>query len=621
MSLNTGSTTPPPASSTASSAVPAAQAAQPSKTWSFHRPSFGKSPLGRGLGSEVASKLKEALVELYKTSDPAFEMNILEIDNSNAAAWFSCLIICVRDKSNTQDMVAYHTLIVEGSADPIPAKVESQNGNNWEILYVASDAYDDDLIAMIRARVSKAYPNSTLLPVEAAVVPRNFNVEDKSAIHGLALNAGLACSTELTVKSSAEDYNLVHAERDSKLSVSLQFSRQVIENAVKAPVRADVMVTFQSQQKQQVVNQSVNSEDRATIISKTTGYIDLVYAPVAPQNMGFPGMPNNPFAQNQQQQTQQYAARLVVTSIDSMRSRSIASMLLSLMTTAAVSQDQNWWQAMRSLPVAGQAIQMNDIGALGVEYPGPDGRPLGKRIDTQSADFTLNQFGQLVASLVRPGLMVSVDVPEYGPETWDLQVFTAASSYGGNAADAIYKGAMQLTNGNFERYFPYNTPMFVDINNRVHLGYWIDAQGQQRDIRDIDYLAVANIVGERDVDVIKSFSDTYTKTQYPLAQRLHERKKIIQAIVPSAVFTGFANRVTFSGEFLEALSKAARDCNLTMNITTPMNTGDLQNQRGVASYVASAIIPSTGGIFSGDMGFNQGTGAGAGNFANNHWRV
>lgn len=571
--------------------------------WSFHTGIFSKAPIGRGVGSETLARLQVALTEVYKNANPNVEVTIIPVDNtSETSLAFSALAVCLRYKDSKDSGVAFHTLIVEATGDKISPKLDTINGTQVEILRVAGDACDPILMGKVSDKVRVAFPQSKLYAAEACVVPRSFNPDDKVAVHQLALNAGLAVSTEIdTRQPNFEDINLGTSAYDSNLVVNVSFSRQQYENAVSEPIRSDLTLSFTSQQQQQQnQNQSINSGDRTTRICESSGFIDLVWAPTAAQN----GM-YNPYAPVQPTQSQKYAARLVITNTRSTFAQTPPAQLLALVTALSVRDDNNWIQAFRPTPVAGKEVDLHDIGAIGIEANfenNPSG--YGSRINTKVDSFRPENLGQLVGAMIQPGLIISMDVPECGPETWCTSLFAAGAAGSVEATNVIYNAACQLTNGNFQRYFQQNAPMFTDMGNRIHTGYYTDGNSVKRDIRDIDYLAVMNLVGERDPQAIRDWSDTFTKLQYPLNQRLAARKRTIMALTgQSAEFTGFAQRVTFTHAFMDALAQGCKDAGLNVRINTPLNSGDFNNERGVAGFVGNAITQvGASSVFNRDYG-------------------
>ena len=585
---------------------------------SFASTGLFAAPISRGLGSEVMTKLQATLAEIYKDAQPGVEIQIIPIDNINETALaFSLLVICMRYKAQP-DRVAYHTLIIEATGDKIQPVFENNGPRQIEITRVTGDAYDHIMTAKVFERVRAAYPNATLIETECCVVPRNFNPDDKVRVHQLALNAGLANGTFLEVTHPEfVDLNLADACTENQLVVNIQFNSSQVEDAAGEPMRSDFLINFSSQRNAVQANKSINSGDRQISLTEVSGFFDVVWAPLAtgpafqPQwNQGVPPP------------TQKYAARAILTNLASNLSYSPASILMAIATAATLRDDNNWVQAFRPKPIIGNDVDLRDIGALNIEanlLNDPSG--YGQPIDTKAESFRLENLGQLVSSLFQPGLIMSMDVPDAGPNSWFLSMFAAAAKGNTSAQSVIFESAQDLTNGEFQKYFTLGDQMFVDVDNRVHLGHWIDRNGVKRDIREIDYLAVANLIGSRDPVRCRAWSDTWTRDDYPLIQRLAERKKMIMALTSeSAVITGFANRVTFSAKLMDALTQGCRDAGLVVRINTPLSSADFNTNRGVARFANDALLGASGRSFAQyGTAFNPQFAAGVGNF--NRWNT
>lgn len=574
--------------------------------FSFHTSSLFAAPISLGVGSEYYGKVKASLTEIYKEANQGVEIALIDLDRVNYPALaFSSLIVALRNKGNPGQGVAYHVLILEATGEKLTPVYEAINNMQVEITRVTSDALDDILLKTASDSVAKAFPGVQVYMVDGVVVPTSFNPEDKYSMHKLALNAGLACGTELQLHSpDFKDLNLSQLQHDSTMNINIGFNRQQIEDAVGQPMRSDVLINFVSKKSNggQQRNASVNSGDKEAKVSEVSGFIDVLWNPV--NQMGN----FNPYMPVQQVQTQKYAARLVITNLASNHSFTPGSILLALATSLAMRDDSNWIQAFRPTPSVRGEIDMADIGALNIEanlMNEPTG--FGTRIDTKTDSFKLEDLGQLVAALIQPGLIVSMDCPEVGAQSWYLMVFAAAAAGSQNAYRIIYEAANQLTNGGFGKYFPNGSAMFVDTNNRVHLGTWTDRNGNKRDIRDIDQVAVCNMIGDTSPQLIRDWSDTVLRTSYPLEQRLAARKKMIMALTnETAVFTGFAQRVTFSALALDALAKGIKETGMPVRINTPLTGSDFSNQRGVANFAGAALLaPGQTFTNAGGFGYQQ----------------
>ena len=612
----------PNSNSQTAAASPVPPAAASGNTWSFHeKGNYGMNFMGRNMGSEVLGRLKLAVTDVIKEVAAPVEITLHALDrNSDLGIYFSVLVLAIRGLDNNGQVVrgspvAYHTLIVEASNAPLEPIIESQGGTQIEKWLVSGDAYDQVLMNILATKMTQAFPGSQTYNAEACVVPRAFNTEDKNAVYGLVRNAVTAAATELRTRESGfVDLDLRQHLHDSTLAVELSFLDQQIPDGVGSPQRSSVSAIFKSSRNKNAgqVAGSVNGNSSNETISQLTGFIDFVWAPMAAAQNQYTAYANPGIVQP----TQKYAARLVITSMESFSLQTPPAQLLSLVTALAVRDNNNWYTAFQNIS-RNKGINWKDVGALNYEARLVNGE--SAYLDTSGADFGDAQLGQLMAALCRQGLMFSMDIPECGPQTWCLSMFAAAASGGpgaAQAAEAIWAAANTLTGGYFGSIFPAGSPIFATEAERVHTGTYSLADGVERDLRDIDYLAMLNATGESGLDAIRDWSDTFTKLEYPQPQRLSARKKMIQALAPSAKFTGFATRVTFDHNFLEKLSAACTSAGLRMRFNTPVNANGFNVERGVAGYVTQGLMPYGQSSVFNQGGYN-GAAAVAGSYQHN----
>ena len=571
----------------------AASRPAPTGGFSFSQP-LSVAPISAGIGSNYYIKFKEMLVKLYKDANSDISISLLDLDkDTERSLAYSAIVVVLSYKARPELGIAYHILMLEATGEKLPSIYETINGQQVEIWRATSDAFDEVLLAKAAEKVRRHFPQvSNIHMADGCVVPSTVNCESEAEVKPIAANAGLACTVDLNnADAHVPPLNLANMNHDSGLVADIKVMRSTITDAVSNPIRSDVVVTF-SAQRNNGNNKyaSPNSGDRETRVSQLSGFIDLVWNPVGGNQLANQYVHPALLAQ----QSQKYAARLILTDLVSNFAQSPEMILLALNTALTLRDDNNWIQAFRPVATPANEVDLTDIGALNIEANLTniqDNNGFGERIDTKTDSFQLADLGRLVAALIQPGLIVSIDCPEVGAQSWYLAPFAAAANGNANAYGLLYNAANNLTNGNFQKYFPNGSPMFVDPNNRVHLGYWTDRHGNKRDIRAIDHIAVCNLAGDRNPQVIRDWSDTFLRTAYPLPQRLHHRKKMIQSLTgESAVFTGYAQRVTPSSQFLEALSKGIRDTGLAVRVNTPMSASDFNNQRGVGTFAQAAML-------------------------------
>jgi hypothetical protein len=596
------------------SAPPVSQATE--DVFSFHGTSLITSPVNENPGSDrllaLDSNINKVLAGVEQIEFKTFRMEAGQSTEFGSLR-ISLLVVAGVLKNNPK-MVAYHTLILEGTGEPLEPKMHQIGGENIEEIITASAVYDHVAAKIIESTLRNSYKSAELFSADSEVVYQTFNVNvgendetGRIRIQRLAANVSIAIATELTTRQpNFPGLNLKKWARDSNLVVNPRFERGSVTGVDELPRRQDIRIELTSQQARQgnQQNGSLNNGDRSVMISQSSAFVDFLYAPSQPQGGYVPVDPRAP--------KHLYAANIIITEMRSPKITTVAGYLLALACMRAVTENNNWYHTFRS---NGMKNSMNDIGFLNIEANienNPSG--IGQPIDTSMDSFTPQNQLQFLSNIIRPGAVISMDVPECGPESWAVAAFSIAASNSPMARAAqlhIYHQAMQLTGGVFGQFFNENDLMFENIGNRVHLGHYRDRDGQLRDLREIDYVSIA--ATSKDLEQIKLWSDTYSATEMPLLMRLARRKRMIQAIAGSGdpKFTGYANRVTFRGQFLTALTASLSSIGVVPRLdSNPFNMQTMG--RGTANWVEGASFnPTAGGFFSQGMG----VGAGFGNYS------
>ena len=579
-----------------------AAAAQPSTNYGprlFTTGNLFSAPLSRNGGGEYLKKLKDRVSEIIAAVSPEVKVELLTLESdANMSFAFSCLLITLKQKAAPQLGVAFHTLILEATGEPLSPITDIVNNVAAEVLRPASEAYDLTLMQAAQNLVLKANPGLPAHVVDACVVPRHFNLDDLQRIRDLVLNALMATNTHLCMLVNP-DINLINCrdnlntKTNPVLSINLSFSKTQIEDIVGRPMRSDVIIDFKSQVSNGQKEKSVNGVTNEIKLSQLSGFIDLV--PLKRPAYGGPYQPVNPYGIMNAPKA--YAARFIITDVSSDYSQTPAGILLALATSISVSRDSNWMTTFKpSMYSDKNTIDLHDIGALNYETKiNPDSAH--ELINTKTEK--LEELSTYIRALVDDRIFVSLDCPIAAPQSWYLSLFLEAANGHRAAIDTIINAADSLTNNNFSNIFKDPTiAIFTDLGNHIHNGWWTDKSGLKRDIRDFDHLAVCNLVGKKNPQFIKEWSDTFLKTNYPIAIRLSARRKMISNLSnESAVFTGFSQRITFTSAFMSALNQAIMATGVGVQINNNQPGLDFQDQHYYANFAAGAMIDHAAGTF------------------------
>ena len=598
------------------------QQQQSTDSWGF----FSKGNLGgisRNPTSEVLLKAMNVLQTTYKekvTIERPYEAVVLPVDNSKEARLtLSGIVVCVRIPDNKNLGVSYHTLLLEGSSEPLQPRV--LNWNNQTVIEdrTAADVNNATYAETVHGIVQRAFPGMVCRPTSAQVVHRKFNFEDEEAVRNLAINAVFPCISDLEMSSPTfRDINLVRWNRDSSLQLQINFNESDRLDYASLPVRNNIAITLtavDNSKPQQGVME--NNQGKSMKISQLGGFIDLIWAPEA-QAM-------NPYGVQQQGPKYMFSPRFVMTNLENVMRMTPASQLLAMQTALVLRETPtSWYPYYEPSPQggSGRTVDIRDIGAINIEanrFNEPSG--YGTKIDTKLSTFNSLELGRLLSATVRPVLYFSLDVSECGSDTWYNEIFSAAAAGSVAAQAAILEAANELTGGHFMNIYKSNESPVVVNDDRIHLGYYVGQDGARHDIRDIDYLAVLNLLGETDHDAARAWSDTFAQTAYPLSKRLQERKKmIIEMVRGETVFTGFARRVTMTGKFLEALDIGCRDAGLVARTVSPSFGNEYTNQRAIMSFLPQgAVAPAANGVFMSGFGPAQANNMGGNRGYSSRW--
>ena len=581
-------------------------------TKSFFGGRTANGPIQRNLGSESLIKLKKALDEVYKEqAEERYEIKVVPLLSEEFGLDYSYLLVCLMDKIFSTKHIAWYALLIEGTGNQATSYVENINRENVEIFIAPEDTMDNVFILRAREKLRREYPNLQITPklqenekdnayfVEGLVIPSNFNTEDKAKLHNLALNSGLACVSELDRrKPDFLDISLAEVDRTSNssksLTVKLEFSEDNQYDYLGNPIRSDIAVKFGSVKQHRQKQNRFNDGDRDTTLTSLYGYMDLYWYPVNNQVNIYSQFGNN---QQNNLNTQKFIAAYVITHIDSFQLQTIGSILLAIETSLVLNRDNSWYHTFRPTPEIKGVVDLKDVGALNIEGNLPSLNPdnqfslYGKPLDTkgQNSQFTLNDLGNLLSALIRPEIVIAIDVPVAGTQTWYTSMFLAAAKGDVYAKECIYNAAMRLTNNNFGKYFSPKDIFFEDAM-KIHLGYYTNREGKVRDIRDFDYLAIANLSGYNNASDIKLWSDTWVpNTNYEEINFAKRKRMIFEASGRTAKFTGKAYRVIPSNKFLSALNQGCTEAGLAVQIDSSLNSSDYNINRP-AYNLAGAMI-------------------------------
>lgn len=556
------------------------------------------NPLSRSSAGEAVNKLVEGIKKiLTNEGDAVKDVGVLVVDGQVRGSVLSSILICRR----LQDRVTTFNLIVEASANRLSNTEQTINNTKVETPTVPGDVNNAGFWDKCITVVQERYGRVTVQYAGASVIPRELSAEDTARLRAIVYYADTAVWTTMANSSTTppEPFSVTWLTNKEKLQARLDFQPQPQETAAGLPIRSDVSVVL--------TGSTINGSDPLLAgsqdFSRVDGYVDLVYDP--------PGQP----ALGMIQQTQHYWARLVMTlAAPQLNAITPELLLLSIGSSTLLSRNMAWANVFR--PRYGAGTNLRDIGAIGFDVPSYAGSVEPKKIDTQSATWTVDNLFSLLTAAVRPSLIYSIDVEETGDLSWLQLLLVGAANGDPEAYGLITRAADNLTAGRFSQRFANGGPIVVDDNNRIFLGYYQENNNgviEKRDIRSIDYLAMLNHVGQTDMKAVVDYTNTFDQTNVELPIRLEKRLRILEKVLGETLrITGYARRVTFTPAFIEALALAIVDAGLNIqpsNVYSDMGGNVRRGNENIAAMAYGGTAVQN--LFNYGNNINRSGGAGA----------
>lgn len=572
---------------------------QQPQPWSFHTANLLGSPVAAGIGGEYMIQFRQALANVFKDIAPSVEVRILTLNRQNTPSLrFSALIVACRIPDTSSNVVAFHTLILEATGEKLQPVMRNVDNQQTRITLVTSDAYDEVLRTLAFDAVSESSPGATIIAAEGEVIPGHVQPADKETIENIARNSAMACYSEISIAVGGfNPLNLATVERDCRFNIDVAFGNNQVNDIVGMPQRASAVITYNSVRKGNASNwnvDTINVPDNYARVCELTGFLNPIWAPLAPPNMYGAGIYGA--YQNQPMPTQKFAAEFVITSVSTEYASSPAAVLLAVSSVLAVVDNDTWAQGL--LPRGGQRsgqVDLNDIGVLNITANLANEKEhgdFGTPVNTSEMRNEPSEASRYISALFQPGVAVSMDCPEAGPSSWYTSVFALAANGSPEAAARIYDAAEELTNGNFAKYFKRSDRIFSN-STRVPLGYYL--QGDRKmDIRTIDYIAIAALFANNP-QMIHEYSNTFVPRQgvSPIRNLSIRENMIMLALNDQAVITSYAARVTFSDAFVTALSSAIADCSLLVSVNTPLTADQLRSGVAAPDFISKSLTRGT----------------------------
>ena len=553
-----------------------------------------------GTGGEVFEKLFEKIQTKVKFLNDEVKTeekySVIKLLKQNAGLNYSGIIVA----ETLGGVTSAHILMIEKTGEYPEKLVENISGVRYDITRTPGDALDKKYVSQARAAVADTLRcdiNSVVM-TDGTLVPAEFDVTNDIFVSELINNTFNAIHSENVMRVT--DYKglnlsqLLQNNRNGKFFVNLYFNSDESNffDQTGLPVRQDVCISLSYKLNQNFNDKSVNQGADTTEIVKTYGYIDFEFV--------------GPSVVNGVMTSQKFLPNFIITHIDSQAAPTPDILMLGVASVLAINEELNWMQAFRATPGKKNEVDFNDIGGLNVEG-NIENNPVGfgKKYDTKSKTFTIVEMNKFIQTLVRPNLLVSIDVPKAGPETWYTSLFEYIKNRGNKEAyDRVSNAINAMTNGAFR---DNNIQMFADATNKIHGGFYKTKDGV-KDVRHLSsYLAVANYISDTNQQpvLISQYTNTLYNNTTPAELRASERRKFIDEMSnKTAVYKQYYDRLTFSAGFLMNLVGSLKSVGFSPLFTNMGSVNDMFVRRSSADFTsamlgADARLMNQGNAFGG----------------------
>jgi len=551
-------------------------------------PVFGiSSPLSHhGSGGEMFEKLFEKLSAKAKILNEEIKTeeryDVVKVLKQAYGINYSAIAVV----ETITDSVSVHVLMVEKTGDYPEKVIENISGIRYEITRTPADALSEDrYLKSVQKAVSdtlKVNINNVVI-IDATLVPNEFDVTNDNLISDLFNNTYHAIHSENVVKTT--DYkginipDLLQEYKNGKFFINLYFNGEDTSyfDQTGMPVRQDVCIGLSFKVNQGNNNRAINQGNDTRDIVKTYGYIDFEFIGNAPVN----GMMS----------TQRFIPNFVITHIEASCAPTPDIMMLAVTSVLAINEDMNWMQAFRSTPARKNEIDFNDIGGLNIEGNLENSQTgFGKKYDTKSKTFDVAELNKYIQTLIRPNILISIDVPKAGPDTWFTSMFQYIKFNNNKAAyDRVNNFLVHMTNGIYQSN---NLQVFNDTSNKIHGGYYKTKDGV-KDIRHLSsYLAISNYIADTNQNpiLISQYTNTLYNSNIPSELRAAERKKFIDEMSnKTAVYKQYYDRMTFNSAFLMNLIGSLKNSGFSPVFSNMGAVNEMFVRRSTADFTSAAL--------------------------------
>lgn len=506
------------------------------------------APVSRSSSGEALNTISKYFKDKLAEEQVDAGLHIVSIDPSTSNLVAPAIAV-VQVKDNVAAI--FTILVAHGVGKLQPRTFKFQDREDAVMPTTMGDIYNstNSFYDKVEDIVSKSVKATEFYEAGVSVIPTELELTDEEALRRILHRA--SCATHTLLHPEETTVSLAALE-DEELVAHLDFSQGQTYTGAGLPVRKSFAINLYTKARGSNNHDDLAVQTRSDV-TQCVGYVDLNHVGKIP----VPGVNGT---QVMSSQSLVPHIHLTSTEVDS-GITTPELQLLSLGSAGLLLRDYTYEQALRQ-KFNGDQVDFHSLNGLRLE--------IGGEVGAEQSDFDLRAF---MAEFTHNAPIFTLDVPECDDLSWCWSDLRLAAQGDKPAYNRVIKAANELTDGYFGQYFQEGNPIAAAIEDRVILGYFKDAAGNLVDLRQLDYLAALNLLGETDKNAAFAYGDTFNVNKGPLEQRISDRLSIQQNMTGgSAVVTGYATPIALMGDFLVALFNGIDACARGIFVDNPTNT-------------------------------------------------
>ena len=345
------------------------------------------------------------------------------------------------------------------------------------------------------------------------------------------------------------------------------------------PIRSDIkseLVLSQSSG-----NKTVVEEVSELRICEVSAYVDLIYEP---PNQGIFGGMAQPMMMGQAP-VPHYIPRINITNFAmDLPSSSLEFMLLGIASIASLAKNRSYGIVWRD-NFGGATNTKRNLGAVGLHVQGLTADNTPGILDVSS---DVRMLYQLMQTVMAENPVFTLELTQGGQSNWATTVIARIATGDVRSQEQLIQACDNLTQGKFTPIYTQlchqsggALQQIVTSSDEPSLVGTYKYEGETRDIRELDLLAVMNMIGQNDPGLVESFLATFSSPE-PAQVRLDRRSRILKSIAKDVQIRAYSRKYDFGGLFLQALTAA-----ISANQVAISNDNFMQNQDNVYTQTIS----------------------------------